>query len=639
MKIRHFLILPIIVVVFLVFRQTDVCAQHDYKSTLTKYYSVTDKKLKIQLGLELLEISIDSATKESMPIVNEIVQIASQINDYKSMADAKIYASIFARYQRELPMALDYLNKAEQLYIQQNNKPNIAEVYRSKGEVYRAMGQYDLSLKWLKKAEKLFDLNKNYHGLAKTYNRFAAVYFERNTSLDPRYIDSVVYYSDLSISYGEMNNDIQLIVSTYNILGALYLNIGNYELSEKNLMLAKQIAYSSQAYSDLPVIYYNLAKLSYKCNRIDESIKYADTANIKAQIHSQPQFSYLSLLMLNSLYKSKNDYKSALQYLDEAHQIYQKLVATEMDCLRFQLEEKNTKDKALVAQAKEGDLASYKNTVLVIMVISVFFISFLLVYLFAQQKNANVNLAETIELYHKQTEALQSANATKDKFFSIIAHDLRSPLGSLMGLTRVMYEQMDHFSRFELKENAQMVFESVTNIYKLVQNLLDWSRIQRGVLKFTPALLDLNEIINTAIQLNKGNSDSKDICVLYTNQEFDPVIADSNILTTILRNLLSNSIKFTPRGGDIKIDLKKLDDGNFEFSVQDNGVGISENRIDKLFKIEEKVSTVGTEGEPSTGLGLPLCKELVTLHGGEISVSSKENCGACFTFTIPAVYE
>ena len=638
MKIKHFLILSVIIVVFLVSRQTEVNAQ-DYKSTLTKYFSVTDKKQKIQIGLELLEISMDSTTKEGMQIANEVVQYSSRINDYQSMAKAKIYLSVLARYQRELPMALDYLEDAEKLYAQLNDKPNIAEVYRSKGEVYRAMAKYDLAFKWLAKAEKLFGRLKNHHGLAKTYNRLAAVFYEQYLGLNKQYNDSVLYYSNLSISYAESRNDISLVVSNYNILGALYTSIGDYATADNILHKALSKAISTKSNADLPVIFHNLAKLSYKCGRIKDAIAYADTTYRKSILCSQPQFSYMSLLMLSSLYKEQNNYQSALKYLELALSKYKELNATEIESLKFQLGEKNKEDKALDAQVKEGDLASYKNTVLVIMIVAVFFVAFLLVYLFALQKNANVNLAESNQLYIKQTEALQMANATKDKFFSIIAHDLRSPLGSLMGLTRVMYEEMDKFSRFELKENAQMVFESVVNIYKLVQNLLDWSRIQRGVMKFTPTLVDLNEIINTAIQLNKGNSEGKDIKVIYENLELDPVLADSNILTTILRNLLSNSIKFTPRGGEIILKLIKNEIGEFEFSVQDNGVGISDKRIDKLFKIEEKVSTVGTEGEPSTGLGLPLCKELVKLHGGEISVCSEENCGSCFTFKIPAVYE
>jgi len=236
---------------------------------------------------------------------------------------------------------------------------------------------------------------------------------------------------------------------------------------------------------------------------------------------------------------------------------------------------------------------------------------------------------------------LKESNQTKDKFFSIIAHDLRSPFNSLLGLTELLHEDFDHFSTHEQKEIIQSIHKEIKSTYKLLENLLLWSRAQKGTIKFKPERLNLYEVTQESYELLKNNVQHK--FITFTNQIPREIYveADKEMLSTIIRNLFSNAIKFTSKGGAITIKacsvVSKNNQKFIEVSVIDNGVGISKEIQSKLFGIGETISTRGTENENGTGLGLTLCKEFVEKHDGKIWVESKTGNGTSFYFTIPSV--
>lgn len=234
----------------------------------------------------------------------------------------------------------------------------------------------------------------------------------------------------------------------------------------------------------------------------------------------------------------------------------------------------------------------------------------------------------------QQKRNLKELNATKDKFFSIIAHDLRSPLNQLLGLSEILQREIESEHGNDVIKLANLINESAKSGRLLLENLLEWSRSQTGSINFNPEELNLAKITEEVIVLNENNARQKDIVIKSKIGENEKAFADGNMVKTILRNLLSNSIKFTSSGGriDLAVDTSN---GMATYSVIDNGIGIEDQDIDKLFRIDVNPKSIGRSKEKGTGLGLILCKEFVEMNAGKIWVESELEKGSVFKFSLP----
>lgn len=243
----------------------------------------------------------------------------------------------------------------------------------------------------------------------------------------------------------------------------------------------------------------------------------------------------------------------------------------------------------------------------------------------------NLGLEKKVE---ERTTQLRELNATKDKFFSIIAHDLKNPFNALMGFSSLLLDDYDAFDDVERKNLIQTMSDASENAYKLLENLLEWSRSQTGSIKWHPEIIQLDKIAKNTIDLLNNQAINKDISIKGVVPANTTAFADENMITTVIRNLMSNAIKFTPKGGEVKLYANQL--GNFvELTIEDNGVGIREEDLDKLFRIDTNFTTNGTNNEMGTGLGLILCREFVEKNNGKIWVESQEGKGSKFKFTLP----
>lgn len=232
-----------------------------------------------------------------------------------------------------------------------------------------------------------------------------------------------------------------------------------------------------------------------------------------------------------------------------------------------------------------------------------------------------------------QRDELEKLNDQKNKFLSIIAHDLKGPFTALMGASDLMLNLVGEVSPEDLAELAGSTNRSAKRVFELLENLLEWSRLQMDGVEFQPAALELKPLAQSCVDLMSPIASEKDIRI--TNKVPDvAALADANMVDTIIRNLMNNALKFTERAGEITIGAKPVDDW-IEVSVADNGVGMPADKVERLFRLDQKTSTLGTDGETGTGLGLHLCKELVEKHGGEIRVESVEGEGSTFHFTLP----
>jgi two-component system sensor histidine kinase/response regulator len=236
---------------------------------------------------------------------------------------------------------------------------------------------------------------------------------------------------------------------------------------------------------------------------------------------------------------------------------------------------------------------------------------------------------------YQQWKELQEINATKDKFFSIIAHDLRGPLSGFMSLTEMMADESLSLTSDEKKELTMDLSHSARNILNLLENLLEWSQMKRGYTTFNPQKIDLKETVNDCLKVIADVSLKKNIGLTIEIPDGFEIIADINMLQTIIRNLVSNAVKFTPRSGGVAISAVSNEINSATIKVKDSGIGMSNQMVDNLFRIDINTRRPGTEGELSSGLGLLLCKEFVGIHGGAIWVESEEGKGTSFLFTLP----
>lgn len=241
---------------------------------------------------------------------------------------------------------------------------------------------------------------------------------------------------------------------------------------------------------------------------------------------------------------------------------------------------------------------------------------------------------EDEEIIKKINDELENANQNKDKFFSIISHDLRSPLSGIMSLLDIIVSDYDSLDEEERKEILFEAAKTSKSTYTLMENLLDWSRIQTGKISYEPQNISLTQILNGIKNLYYQKLKEKGISL---NYDFEPeafAFGDINMIETIFRNLISNAIKFSKEFGLILVSFDQADDF-IQVKVKDTGIGMGEEQISKLFKLDQTHSTVGTAGERGTGLGLMLCKELVEKQGGKIWIESIVNAGTTFYFTLP----
>lgn len=243
-------------------------------------------------------------------------------------------------------------------------------------------------------------------------------------------------------------------------------------------------------------------------------------------------------------------------------------------------------------------------------------------------------LTELNEKLAKSEIDLKELNTSKDKLFSIIAHDLKNPLTSLMGFSELLLTDLNELSKGEIREYTVSIREATINVLNLLENLLKWARMQIASVNFQRSCFMLEKVVKEVLHLNKYSIQKKELEIDFACKGDSNIVADQNMIETVIRNLTTNAIKFTPRKGKIKFLVEDRNDSVY-FLIEDSGIGIPEENLSKLFKVDEQITTKGTENELGTGLGLVLCKELLNKNNCDLYVESVLKRGSKFYFEIP----
>jgi signal transduction histidine kinase len=473
-----------------------------------------------------------------------------------------------------------------------------AEALFNLGQLYREKRDLETALQYHKSALEIFRKMKNASAEARSLNEIGEVYegLKNNEKALANFVVALQIRTKL-------DERVEL-AETYNNIGILYFNQKNYNRAVANLLLGLNEAKSAQSAEQTSISY-----------------------------------DFLSLC-----YKDVGDFRKALEYEELSSEMVDLMRAEKIQHdlserqNRFEIEKKELKIRELQLAQKERELKieSQRKTqnFLTILIGFGIIIILLVLYLYLVKRRANISLEAAHAKVHRQNQELQNLNATKDKFFSIISHDLKGPLNSFTAFSRMLINHTESLTKEEIQMLAKEIDKNLKNLFTLLENLLEWSRSQTGNIEFKPEPFDLNELIRQNGDLLTTQANNKKIELHYATADSYPVNVHKHSVNTVIRNLISNAIKFTPEAGRIFVSVS-ISEKEFKVSVRDTGVGMSEDVIKKLFRIDTKYSTQGTANEKGTGLGLILCKDFIEKNGGRIGVNSEPGKGSEFFFTLP----
>ncbi|CAN5615526.1 hypothetical protein BH23BAC1_BH23BAC1_03950 [soil metagenome] len=536
------------------------------------------------------------------------------------------------------PGAIQHNKKALKILKSDNNQGQVSILHNKIGKIFSKLKQYDSALLYHNKALEYELAQENKKGEANVFNAIANVYTALGNT------GEAYHYHTRALTIRREIKDKQGEAQSLNYIAEIYKKRENYIRAEKNHLVALDIYKKlnnikglADTYNGLGEIYLKQKKYQLSQEHLKKGLNYALEMNDKNNI----RFSYD--LLYASHFAQKN-YKEALENknyflaIDEfIHNEDNEKKIAELQSM-YDLNKKESEIMALKInqQLKEMQLKGQENfrNILIVSLGFSGIILILILYLYRSKQQSNLQLKITNEQIKRKNEELQEANATKDKFFSIIAHDLRGPLHSLSSFSNLLINHTSSLSMEDIQMVAKDLDKSLNNLFSLLENLLEWARSQAGIIEYNPEKISLRQIISSTIDLLEISAQNKNISIQTSVSEHLMVIADKYSITTVIRNLISNAIKFTHEGG--KIEIGAIEISNFiSIRIKDNGVGMNSEVQDKLFRIDNKYTTKGTKNEKGTGLGLILCKEFVEKNGGKITVESKENQGTVFSFNLP----
>lgn len=618
---------------------------------------------KLSLIIELTEHLIKNGLKEALFYTDKALKIADSTNDLASKAKIYLQKGICWRIWGNNSIGIEYLYNALLHYDKNNNIERKAEVLRTIGETYRSAANLTRALEYLYNAKSLFKSAADKAGLARTYNRLAATYYEisfihdyqlTNDSLTATKFLNVedLYYLfpekkdayDSAIAYIHLSNSIinnspelaSLIVSNDNILASLYNNTLQKDKAIATYKRALDQAERFNLALDIPLILHNIASWYYYQADLDNALAFAKQSFELANQNDLHTYIYMASGLIGLIYERIGEFKKAIEYIKIAYlsrmNYFKNDIQVSMIAFQFENQLKKS-EQAVLIQKKQNKVILY--SALILALFGSAFIA-LLIKKNKYEKDINAKLKEKNELISEQKNQLELLNIQKDKFFSIIAHDLRNPIYSFKLTSALLKDDFDNMDNDEKKEIISLLFESSINVTDLLENLLQWSRSQRNKIVFDPINLNLYELINNNFKLLHANAAQKSIKLINNFDNDDTCFADVNLLNTIFRNLISNAIKFTPNDGSITVGVvNNPTNDTIRIYFKDTGVGMDKITLEKLFRMDETITSIGTAGEKGTGLGLILCKEFVEKHAGKIWAESEVGLGTTFWIELP----
>ncbi len=535
--------------------------------------------------------------------------LAEQNKEYELLSYAYINIANIHIYRNDYEKALLFLTKANNNSILVNNELQDSYICVNLGRVYTELHD-------LEKAHLFLDKSIDLRIKLKDEARIAVSYKYKGDLLvvEKKNIEALEYYHKALKIAEKYNDDQDLIADILHKISNIYYLENNLQESEKYAVKSMIISQAIGAKYRLKDAHYSLARIyavthNYK-KAYDHYVVYADT---KDSIFS----------------KESNRLITNLQ-TDFAIEKQQK----ENEILRT----RRAIDREIIKKQEIMAVSAVIGLLLMLVIVFILYTSnkekkkanrILL------QKNTEISLQK--ERIEQIAQELEHANKTKDRFFSILAHDLKNPFNTILGFSNLLATRLENFDNEKIAKMAKSINDTSYRTYVLLENLLEWSRSQTNSIQYNPEKMNLNLLVNENIHLLENQAKKKSVFLKNKLETPINLFADGNMTNTVFRNLISNAIKFTKQG-EVSISAKNVE--NFcQICIEDTGIGISPQSQEKLFRIDKVLSTSGTDGEMGTGLGLILCKEFIIKHKGEIWVESQVGKGSRFCFTLPLFFE
>ncbi|MCD6447416.1 MAG: tetratricopeptide repeat protein [Candidatus Marinimicrobia bacterium] len=565
---------------------------------------------------------------------NEALIYARKLDDHKTMGMIYSQLSNVFRMNGAYRQAIEFIYKSKEHYEKIGFNEGVAWISYSIGRIYTTMSLYD-------EAQKEFEEGLNeYRMLSETVSSMTGVAICLDelglVSLEQGNVESARQYNlEAQTIYKKINSKFGMS-NALKYLARIEYKAGNSKEALYHLGKSRRIKKDINDMLGFPGVYNLYGKILLDQKRYQEAIDSLNVGLEYATRNSQNNRIMRINEQLAEIYAELNDYDMAYYYRTTQvainDSIYQSKATRSMTQLEsvYDLEIRETKIRELEQEnlIKEINLEreiTVRNLLLIILTMTIVF-TFFLLKLFTSNRNVNIILK-------RNQKKLQELNATKDKFTSIIAHDLKSPFNTILGFSSLMERYWEQKDYAKIKEFSGYIHDVSLQTYKLLENLLEWSRSQTGKIAFNPKALDIHIPIKNAVDLLEPAANRKQVTISMKAPSM-AVMVDEKMLHTILQNLISNAIKYSHHGGNITIVAKEKGK-QLEISIRDQGVGMDENTLNNLFHIDQTVIELGTDGEKGTGLGLILSKEFVERHRGKIFAESEKGKGSIFTISIP----
>lgn len=594
------------------------------KLELKKTNSIS-KKTDLLLSISSYPDYID--TDESLNYAKDALIYAKKENNLLKMGDAYGKMGITYEIKSDFVSALKNFYKAQVIFEKLNDTKRLVGLYNNIGLIYVDLKNYNQGLYFYDKALQLSYKSKVHRNISLLLNNIGDV------NLQKKQYNKALNYFYKALIMNKKLNDIEGISLNLTNIGICYVNLKKYD---KGLEMINQ---SVLTYTDKNNFYttyntYELGRVYYfksleeqnkvdKKKYIEKSIGYFNQTLVnfkKYKSLKDIQDTYFYLAKVNKEYGNP---VIALDYYEKYFAIKDSLFSKESEKRLANLEfqrEIDLRDNQIEIQKLKINRNSRQVYFLITITISVLLLLILLLWLYLSKRKAN--------------KIISNINTQKDRFFSIIAHDLRGPFNGFLGLTELMAEEIENMSSEEIKFAAINMRSSAKNLFNLLENLLEWSRMEQNLIPFDPKNLELIPLLSESILTMYDNAFKKEITINTDIETVKTIHADKNMFQALIRNIVMNAIKFTPKKGRIDICTKEnLTDTII--CIKDSGIGMNPKILHNLFKLGIQNNRIGTEEEPSTGLGLILCKEYIEKHKGKIWAESIEGKGSTFYISFP----
>ncbi len=565
---------------------------------------------------------INSDNSKALEYTQKALSIRQDINDKAGIATSLNVLGVINYYKGDYFASIDYHIKAMKMREEIGNEAKIATSYNNIALVYLALDDFETALNYLNKALEIRIKTNNQISISIIKGNIGDIYSREGK------FKQALNELNKALKISEKMGIDKSAAAIYLIIGRVYISMGDNDKAFYNYMMAKTIYTNlnekngiAQAENGIATSYLRRGKNRLAVDHALIAMQYSNSINSLAHVA-------MAANILQTAYKRLGNYKKALEYFT-TYKVY----SDSLNVSEAGKKVAKTEFAYTVAGIKDEQKHAIENQQtfirwLTITLLLSFVIVILIVWGYLHIKKVNRQLNDL-------NKELREINSTKDRFFSIIAHDLRGPFHSLLGLSDVLSKEIESLSKDEIQQYNADIHTSLKKQFELLNNLLHWSRIQNKNYNLTLENINLYDEIQNAIQTLELTAAQKNLHLFNEVDKNIIVSADKNMIELVLRNLIANSIKFSIRNGYVKI-ISERSDGTIKITVSDNGVGIPNNNLDKIFRVDIQYSTPGTMEEKGTGLGLILCKEIVEKHGGKIWIDSELGKRTDVSFTLKA---